>query len=517
MLLQSGNILEKTSIYSTQCYTVKTKRIESDVKSALAGSPYAGVADQVCQVLYDAKALQKRSNERNFIVGRGGFSGMHRFAALWTGDNASTWDFLKINIAQMLALGLSGQPMAGADIGGFENPEQGGGKWADPELVTRWTILGAFLPWFRNHYRRKGTKDFQELYKFQDHAGSAPESERFLYESVLPVSRRYIKLRYQLLQLFYDAMFENTITGMPIARPLFLQDEQDPQLFNDKLEFLNNQFLVGKDLMIAGVMDKQREVSPGNFEAKRDIYFPVGSHWYQFLQNKKVLAAPVEGGVTLEYDAVINEQCTNQNSEQLLYVLPMYVREGGILPMTDAERYVGAYYNDHKESMPITLNIYPSRCKTTSYSMYLDDGKSRSSAFAIDPNFGGDSEAKGEFRRVNINHTPDAEWNRAVTIDRKHNGINPDVYKLCPYYYIALPHDPDEPIITRKNLTKNTVAEVKVNGQVIPFFAATDVGEAINSHFNNASQNIWYFNTALNTSYIKVYEEESLEIIFRNI
>ncbi|MCI5136819.1 MAG: hypothetical protein D3922_00030 [Candidatus Electrothrix sp. AR1] len=516
-LLQPNNILKESSNYSISCYIVKTEHIESNVESALAGSLYAGVADQVCQVLYDAKALQKRSNERNFIVGRGGFSGMHRFAALWSGDNASTWDFLKINIAQMLALGLSGQPMAGADIGGFENPEQGGGKWADPELVTRWTILGAFLPWFRNHYRRKGTKEFQELYKFQDYAGKAPENERFLYESVLPVSRRYIQLRYQLLQLLYDAMFENTITGMPIARPLFLQDEQDPQLFNDKLEFLNSQFFIGKDLMIAGIMDKQREVSPGNFEAKREIYFPVSSAWYQFLQNKKALAAPVKGGTTIEYDAVINKRCTNPDSEQLLYVLPMYVREGGILPMTDSERYVGAYYNDHKESMPVTINIYPSQVKMTAYTMYLDDGKSRSSAFEIDPDFGGDPKAKGEFRRVDIKHTPDADWNRTVIIDRKHNGINLDVYKLCPYYYIALPHDPSEPINTHKNITKDAICNVKVNGQIIPFFAATDVGEDINSHFNNSPKNIWYFNTALNTSYIKVYEKKSLKITFTNI
>ncbi|MCI5208631.1 MAG: hypothetical protein D3910_07520, partial [Candidatus Electrothrix sp. ATG2] len=60
LLLQPNNILMETSKYSIPCYMVKTERIESDVKTALAESPYAGVADQVCQVLYDAKALQKR-------------------------------------------------------------------------------------------------------------------------------------------------------------------------------------------------------------------------------------------------------------------------------------------------------------------------------------------------------------------------------------------------------------------------------------------------------------------------
>lgn len=514
-LLASGGILQETvSTFSIPCYVVITENIEQDVQNALSGTDYEPVADQVCQVLYDAKNLQDKSNERNFIVGRGGFSGMHRFAALWTGDNASTWDFLKINVAQMLALGLSGQPIAGADIGGFENPEGSDGKWADPELVTRWTTLGAFLPWFRNHYRRKGTKDFQELYKFQDYALEAPFNERFMYHSVLPVSRMYVKLRYQMLQLFYDAMFENTITGLPIVRPMFLQDEQDTQLFNDKLEFLNSQFFVGKDFMVAGIMDKQREVALNHFEAKRDIYFPTGSYWYQFLQNKKSLAPAVVGGTTIEYDAVINHSCADPNSEQLLYVLPMYVREGGILPMTESERYSGAYYEDNGESMPITINVYPSpNQKTTDYTMYLDDGKSRSSAPVIKLEYGGDPEAKDEYREVCIKHTPSAQWDRTINLDRKQDNMDPDTYNLCPYYFIALPHDPYEPIVSY-GPDKDSICEVKINGRTIPFFAATDNGQAINDHFNNSAENNWYYNTYLNTSYIKVYEAEKLEISF---
>lgn len=517
-LLAKGSILEDTvSTYSIPCYVVSTSNIRSDVELALSGTEYYVVSDQVSQVLFDSKALRKRSNNRNYIIGRGGFSGMQRFGGLWTGDNASTWEFLKINVAQMLALGLSGEPMAGADIGGFENPEEGGGKWADPELVTRWTILGAFLPWFRNHYRRKGTKEFQELYKFQDHAWEAPCSDRFMYYSILPVSRIYIKLRYQLMQLFYDAMFENTVTGMPIARPLFLQDEQDEQLFNDKLSFLNNQFLIGKDLMVAPVMDKQRELSEGNYEAKRDIYFPTASCWYQFEHNRKPLISSVQGGTTIEYNAAINSSCQDPNSDHSYYVLPLYVREGGILPMTEAERYVGSYYEDHGESMPITINIYPSPWqKNTDYSMYLDDGTNRSSAPSIDTKFGGDPEAKDEFRRVDVMHRPDNNWNRTVNIDRKHDGINAADYKLCPYYFIALLHDPNEPIITRNGIDKDSICEIKVNGSTIPFFAATDNGDAIRDHFNHSDHNNWYFNTALNITFIKVFEEKSIEIKFLN-
>jgi len=49
-----------------------------------------------------------RPNQRNFIIARGGYAGMQRYAGLWTGDSASDWNFLQINIPEVLNLGLSG-------------------------------------------------------------------------------------------------------------------------------------------------------------------------------------------------------------------------------------------------------------------------------------------------------------------------------------------------------------------------------------------------------------------------
>jgi alpha-glucosidase len=47
--------------------------------------------------------LKWRENKRNFIIGRGSFTGSHRYAGLWTGDNSSDWDFLQMNISQVLS------------------------------------------------------------------------------------------------------------------------------------------------------------------------------------------------------------------------------------------------------------------------------------------------------------------------------------------------------------------------------------------------------------------------------
>lgn len=53
--------------------------------------------------------------------------------------------------------------------------------------------------------------------------------DQMVYKSVLPICKYLIRLRYSLLQLSYDAMFENMLTGLPIARamvsPSFMGEE----------------------------------------------------------------------------------------------------------------------------------------------------------------------------------------------------------------------------------------------------------------------------------------------------
>ena len=101
-------------------------------------------------------------HRRNFIIARGGFIGVHRFAALWTGDSTSNWQFVQISIPLVLTIGLSGQPVSGCDIGGFVAAYPG--QIVDPELLTRWTIQGAFLPCFRYHFDNY-SKTYQEIYR----------------------------------------------------------------------------------------------------------------------------------------------------------------------------------------------------------------------------------------------------------------------------------------------------------------------------------------------------------------
>jgi alpha-glucosidase len=457
--------------------------------------------------------LVGRENKRNFIIGRGCFSGINKYAGLWTGDNASSWQFLKMNVFQVLALGLCGVAICGQDIGGFES-EEDWQHWADPELLIRWTCAGAFLPWFRNHYIKKdGRKYFQEPFAYQwvdlDY-WNVPQEKRYLYGCVLPICKYYIELRYRLLQLFYDAMFENTLDGMPICRAMFLNDPDDKALYNDKLSFIDNQFFVRKDLLIAPILDPQSEFSAHEY----DVYLPAGSDWYAFMDNKRPLMPAVEGGTTIQdYDAHIDA-----SPDHIGFIVPMYVRAGAIIPTIELEQYVGQL-NALNQPNPITLNIYPINIasaqdgqptnKPYEYIMYLDDGVSRSSAPKHVLQFRYSEEerqdANSEYRETHITHAYLDRKTREIKVERTHDQYTP---KFETYFFVAVLHDPAELKGSTGPLKSISIHRDGDRQTVDPITGGTAEQRA--DHLKASTCDTWYYNENINISFIKVIDNNKL-------
>jgi len=141
------------------------------------------------------EGIKSLTQKRVFLLSRSAYSGIQRYAFLWTGDNTADWDHLKMNLYMAMNLGLSGIPYVGADIGGFiDSPTD--------ELFTRWIQMGVFIPYMRDH-TCIGTKS-QEPYVFTEN---------------LDIIRKYIKLRYKLLPYLYTAVHESHSTGLPVVRP----------------------------------------------------------------------------------------------------------------------------------------------------------------------------------------------------------------------------------------------------------------------------------------------------------
>lgn len=191
--------------------------------------------------------LQANPTKRPFVLTRAAYIGYQRYAATWTGDNVSSWTDLGNAIPMVLNLGLSGQPFAGPDIPGFgQNGPKDEAERA--QFFSRWWGLGAMLPFSRGH-SAKGTER-KEPWSF------GPQVEE--------AARQALWRRYVMLPYLYTAFQEATTTGLPVARPLFFADLQDPALRSE-----DGGFLLGNDIAV------QASVTPDS----RPVYIPKG--WVQ--------------------------------------------------------------------------------------------------------------------------------------------------------------------------------------------------------------------------------------------
>jgi len=243
--------------------------------------------------------LKAKPQERPFILSRASYAGGQRVAATWTGENAARWPELARSIAMTLNLGLSGQPFAGPDIGGFHtNMEKGLPPFPDvtPELYARWLEFGALLPIARSN-TIQGSMD-REPFAFG--------------EPWTSIHRKSIERRYRLLPLLYTLAEEAHRTGAPVARPLLWICPDD-----DRALQVEDQFLLGNDLMVAPIVESRDE--------SRMVYLPAGT-WFRFdPAAPEARAVAIEGGRAYEVPAPFG-------------ALPVFARAGAIVPLALARR-----------------------------------------------------------------------------------------------------------------------------------------------------------------------------------
>jgi alpha-glucosidase len=175
--------------------------------------------------------LAARPDRRPFVLSRSNFLGGQRYGATWTGDNIANWEHLGWSVSMVLNLGLSGQPNTGPDIGGFvkDGPE-GATAMERGRHFARWMGLGALLPFSRGH-TNKANSD-KEPWAF----GPAVEQ----------TCRAALERRYRLMPYLYTLFREASVTGLPVARPLFFADPANPALRAE-----DNAFLLGDALLVA--------------------------------------------------------------------------------------------------------------------------------------------------------------------------------------------------------------------------------------------------------------------------
>lgn len=228
--------------------------------------------------------LSARPDKRPFILTRSNFLGGQRYAATWTGDNGSTWEHMKLSIPMSLTLGLSGQPISGADIGGFLFNANG-------DLFGNWIGFGAFYPFSRGH-ACAGTNN-KEPWAF------GPEVEK--------ASRIAIERRYILLPYFYTLMHEAATDGMPIMRPAFFADPKDLSLRAEE-----QYFLVGDNLMVVPAFVEKANYPKGIW---RELSLVDGDKTDKYQANLKI-----RGGAIIPTGKVI-QNTTEESLDPLTLIV----------------------------------------------------------------------------------------------------------------------------------------------------------------------------------------------------
>ncbi|KGJ93312.1 TIM-barrel domain-containing protein [Colwellia psychrerythraea] len=281
---------------------------------------------QWAKMVFDNQ-LKMSPDQRPFILMRSGFSGSQRYGMIpWTGDVSRSWDGLKPQVELSLQMSLLGMAYTHSDLGGFA-----GGETFDQEMYIRWLQYGVFQPIYRPHA--------------QDNI--APEVV-FHDKQTQDILRKFIKLRYKLLPYNYSLAYQNSLTGMPLMRPLFFEQEFKQE--SDSASFDNvSSYLWGDAFLVTPVVSAN--------VSSVDVNLPAGV-WFDYFTSDNKPAKKYQGNQTI-------------NLATRLETLPVLVRGGAFIPMIDDIQSTQDY-----DPCKLTVHYYAdSSVSSADYEMYEDDGE----------------------------------------------------------------------------------------------------------------------------------------------
>jgi alpha-glucosidase len=269
--------------------------------------------------------FEKRNpNQRVFQMTRAAYAGMQRYTFGWSGDSgngqdvADGWENLANQVPMSVSAGIGLIPFWTTDISGYCGEIRDYEEFS--ELYVRWLQFGIFNPLSRVH-----------------HEGNNAVEPWLFGEEAERISKKAIELKYQLHPYLYTYAREAYDTGLPIMRPLVLEYPTEEETYN-----MDDQFLFGEEILVAPVVEEGITY--------RQVYLPKGN-WIDYNNPQKTY----KGKQHIDYDTPLD-------------VIPMFVKEGAIIPKMPVMPYIGAMKN-----APVILEIFPGR-KASEFTLYEDEG-----------------------------------------------------------------------------------------------------------------------------------------------
>ena len=262
-------------------------------------------------------------DQRPFILMRAGAVGSQRYGMIpWSGDVSRSWDGLKPQTEISLQMGLQGIAWMHSDLGGFA------GANLDDELYTRWLQYGVFQPIFRPHAQE-----------------DVPSEPVFREAKTKALAKKSIELRYRMLPYNYSLAHDNSVSGMPLMRPLFFEEENNTKLFD-----ISDTYMWGDAFLVSPITDAKA--------TKREVYFPANNTWFDFYTDEKI-----EGGSAKEVEVFEDH-------------IPVFVRAGSFVPLAKLVQSTVDYSSKH-----IDLHYYHSNAIDAGNGNLFDDDGSTPEAY----------------------------------------------------------------------------------------------------------------------------------------
>lgn len=200
--------------------------------------------------------LFRSSKKEGITFSRAGFAGSSSYPTFWAGDEDSTWDAYRASVRAGITASASGIFFWGWDIGGFS------GDLPTSELYLRGTAMATFCPIMQFHS------------EFNHH--QIPSNDRSPWNiaeqtgdvHVIPIFRKFTKVRNSLLSYLEAEGIEAIRSGRPIMAGLFFDYADDAEIWN-----VPYQYMLGRYILVAPV------TQPGVLTWK--VYLPEGN-WIDF-------------------------------------------------------------------------------------------------------------------------------------------------------------------------------------------------------------------------------------------
>jgi alpha-glucosidase (family GH31 glycosyl hydrolase) len=191
------------------------------------------------------------------------------------GDEDSTWEAMRSSLTAGLTASACGIVYWGWDLAGFS------GEIPDSELYLRAAALSCFVPIMQYHseynHHRTPSRD-RSPFNIAERTGD---------RRVLPIFRKFARLRTRLVDYLAEQADLTIKSGRPLMQSVSLAYPKDPQCWLHP-----TQFLLGDDLLIAPVTEPD--------VTRLAAYLPEG-RWVDVWTSQ-----PVRGGQTTETDAPLD-------------------------------------------------------------------------------------------------------------------------------------------------------------------------------------------------------------------